>query len=279
MRRAVVVMVVAATLMAAGPAGVGAFPSTYPAGPGSGTATPAAWPTSDSRGGSTASGCGAASTTTPPSERRWRSATSTATGTATWPSGLPGSWDAAAGCSDRCDGAVYVISADQYGLAPSAARRWTATGAGIGYTFQDWFGASLAAGDFTGDRRDDLAIGLPFADRGAEDGGAVRVLRGSANGLTATGGMTLDQNWAGGNHIEDGDRFGGVLLAANVAGDAQADLVVGVPYEDLGDRWDAGAVDVIFGGAGMLSGRGQRFTQAAIGLAIEHGDQFGLVAN
>ena len=193
--------------------------------------------------------------------------------------GAPRELDTASGCSNRCDGAVYVISGDEYGLAPSAARRWTATAAGIGYTFQDWFGASLAAGDFTGDRRDELAIGLPFADRGAEDGGAVRVLRGSANGLTATGGITLDQNWAGGNHIENGDRFGRVLLAANVAGETQADLVVGVPYEDLGDRWDAGAVDVIFGGAAILSGRGQRFTQAAIGLAIEHGDQFGLVAN
>lgn len=55
------------------------------------------------------------------------------------------------------------------------------------------FGAALAVGDFNGDGRDDLAVGVPDEDVGAAgNAGAVNVLYGSSSGgLTST----LNQFW------------------------------------------------------------------------------------
>jgi FG-GAP repeat len=56
--------------------------------------------------------------------------------------------------------------------------------------------------------------------------------------------------------------------------DGAADLAVGVPFEDVGTIQDAGAVNVLYGTAGGLTGSGsQIFTQ--VGSAPEPGDQFG----
>ena len=66
--------------------------------------------------------------------------------------------------------------------------------------------------------------------------------------------------------------------AANVQADFNndgfADLAVGAPGEDAGSVVDAGAVNVLYGGGGRLSGAGsQLFTQ--VGSAAEPGDFFG----
>jgi len=77
----------------------------------------------------------------------------------------------------------------------------------------DLFGASLASGDFDGDGKDDLAMGVPGEDIGAvKDAGAVSVLYGSESRLTAGG----DQLWhqglgAVGGSAEAGDLFGDSL--------------------------------------------------------------------
>jgi hypothetical protein len=72
------------------------------------------------------------------------------------------------------------------------------------------------------------------------------------------------------------------VLQATAAGSVQADfnhdgaadLAVGVPFEDVGTIQDAGAVNVLYGTAGGLTGSGsQLFTQ--VGSAPEPGDQFG----
>ena len=57
----------------------------------------------------------------------------------------------------------------------------------------DWFGRSLAAGDFNGDGFADLAIGAPQEDIGEIGTGAVSVLYGSASGLQTT--SPVDQFW------------------------------------------------------------------------------------
>ncbi len=50
----------------------------------------------------------------------------------------------------------------------------------------DRFGASLTVGDFNRDDFDDLAIGVPGEDIGANiNAGAVNILYGSVSGLTA----------------------------------------------------------------------------------------------
>jgi FG-GAP repeat protein len=79
----------------------------------------------------------------------------------------------------------------------------------------DFFGATLATGDFNGDGFDDLAIAVPCeAPAGAVSAGAVSVLYGSSVGLraTASGTTPSDQFWTQNSSgvddaAEDGDGF------------------------------------------------------------------------
>ncbi len=67
-------------------------------------------------------------------------------------------------------------------------------------------------------------------------------------------------------------------LQADFNNDGFADLAVGVPFEDVGDIIDAGAVNVLYGTAAGLTGSGsQLFTQNSpgIGSAAEQFDLFG----
>mgnify|MGYP002622607842 CR=1 FL=1 len=102
----------------------------------------------------------------------------------------------------------------------------------------DGYGAALAAGDFDGDGRDDLAIGVPGEgvtplQRGMDYGdGAVSVLYGSRRGLTTA----RDELWTQEVGSIKGraryyDRFGSALAAADLNGDGDDELVIGVPGE------------------------------------------------
>jgi hypothetical protein len=137
----------------------------------------------------------------------------------------------------------------------------------------DLFGSSLAAGDFNGDGIFDLAVGVPGENVGAAiDAGAVTILFGSGSGLTMAGSQTLFQGGGGVvGTAETADEFGFSLAAGLLAGDDLADLVVGVPFENLGATGDAGAVNVLAGSPGGLV-NGSLATQGN----PELGDQFGL---
>jgi FG-GAP repeat protein len=136
----------------------------------------------------------------------------------------------------------------------------------------DSFGASLAAGDFDGDGFFDLAVGVPGEDVGsAGDAGAVTVLFGSAGGITTAGSQTLFQGNGGiTGSAEDGDAFGHALATGLLANDDLADLVVGVPGENVGAISDAGAANVLAGSSGGLV-NGSLATQGN----PEVGDEFG----
>lgn len=179
-------------------------------------------------------------------------------------------------------GAVNIIYGSPSGLTATGDQVWHQNSSGIQGTAEehDFFGCSLAAGDFDHDGRDDLAIGALYEDvDGAENAGAVNVIYGAEGGLTATGDWYFHQN----NPIildtaEQGDHFGYALTSGDFDGDGYADLAIGVPGEDLDGKYGVGAVNVVFGSGSGLGITGNQFWhQDVTGTqnAAEDGDSFG----
>ena len=114
------------------------------------------------------------------------------------------------------------------------------------------FGAALAAGDFNGDNRLDLAIGAPGENIAASsdpavDAGAVHVLFGSSSRLTITNNQVWNENSAGiVSDSASGDNFGSALATGQFNSDHVADLAIGIPNEDLSVT-DEGSVLVLLG--------------------------------
>jgi len=157
-------------------------------------------------------------------------------------------------------GAVNVIYGSVQGLhyfAPVGGinQFWTQNSKGIagGSEAGDLFGASLASGDFNKDNFDDLAIGVPGESIGTvESAGAVNVIYGSPEvGLHRNIGHA-DQVWHQDRFkiagvAEFNDRFGHSLASGDFNNDNVVDLAIGVPFEDIGKKVNAGAVNVIYG--------------------------------
>jgi FG-GAP repeat len=179
-------------------------------------------------------------------------------------------------------GAVNVLYGAAGGLTGVGGQLFTQDSLGVGSSAEpfDAFGWTLAAGDFDNDSFADLVVGVPFEDVGAiVDGGAVTVLYGSAAKLRGVGSQLFTQNSPGvGSSAEPGDQFSLALATGDFDSDTFADLAVGTPGEDVGTVSGAGAVNVLYGAAGGLTGVGSRlFTQDSpgVGSAAERGDLFG----
>lgn len=133
-------------------------------------------------------------------------------------------------------------------------------------------GAALAGGDFNGDGYDDLAVGVPYGRSGATRPGFVTLYYGAADPLATTSPL-----YQGSDPPEDGDLFGASLAAADFNGDSFIDLAVGVPYENVGGRSTAGAVNVYFGQPAVSFGTVQFLHQDSFHVRdnSELGDFFG----
>jgi hypothetical protein len=160
-------------------------------------------------------------------------------------------------------GAINVLYGSAAGLTTTGDQLLTQDSPGIANLAEagDEFGTALAAADFGVSGQADLAIGVPGEDlAGVVDAGAVNVVYGSGTGLAAAGNQLLSQATPGiANAPGVFDDFGLTLAVANFGNSSQADLAVGVPFEDAPDLDNVGAVNVIYGSAGGLAATGSQF--------------------
>ncbi len=147
----------------------------------------------------------------------------------------------------------------------------------------DQFGRSVAhIGDLEGDGVTDLAVGMPFADDGGTDRGAVWVLFMDNNGQVDV--QQKISNTVGGfsGGLDNDDQFGASVAAiGDLNNDAVLDLVVGVPGDDDGGT-DRGALWVLFLNSDGTVNSEQKIASGlgGFGGVLDDGDRFGsAVAN
>lgn len=148
---------------------------------------------------------------------------------------------------------------------------------GTGAT-DDFFGAGLVAGDFNADAADDLAIYVPGSNGVPSFAGRVVVVYGDSGGLDGVTASTFDQATPGvAGTIEEADQFGAALAAHDFNGDGASELVIGVPFEDLGAISNAGVMHVLFGASssGLSSSGSVLYGKEQLGGIAEVEDRFG----
>jgi hypothetical protein len=179
-------------------------------------------------------------------------------------------------------GAAHVLYGSPNGLTAAGSQLWHQDVGGVADAVEafDFFGRALAGGNVGKGGRADLALGVPGEDRGASfDAGAVTVLYGTANGLTATGSQLWHQDSGGvPDAVEPADELGAALAVGDLGRGGEGDLAIGAPGEDVGSTADAGAVNVLYGTASGLAATGAQLwhqNSAGVASSAEAGDAFG----
>lgn len=170
-------------------------------------------------------------------------------------------------------GAVIVNWGTEHGLTHEWAVLLTPESLGGVNEADGQFGRALAAGDFNGDGKDDLAIGQPGFDLSGTvaDVGKVWIVTGHASAFGSHAIIPRLQSDAGGAN-EAGDEFGWALAAGDFNDDGYADLAIGGPGEDN----DAGAIFQFLGSQFGPIIDGGWFKQSTLGGLNDPGDRFGM---
>ena len=183
--------------------------------------------------------------------------------------GCPGEGTTTSSASSFGDGAVHVLyGAATTGLKALNSQLWYE--GVLGLPARTWpgehFGNALATGDFDGDNRDDLAVGIPMMRvTGTVSGvaktwdfaGGVQIIYG-VGGTGLNGARTfLLTEYKMGETVNDagrGDMFGSRLATGYMDAGAFADLLVGAPDESLTTTiYDSGKVFAVYGASAGIT--------------------------
>ncbi|NND04095.1 MAG: hypothetical protein HKN91_15040 [Acidimicrobiia bacterium] len=181
---------------------------------------------------------------------------------------LDGAWELVAGMPGKHvngthdAGAILVLGGSLLGLDETVDQKWDQSSGSMKNTPDpfDQFGSVLESGDFNGDGRPDLAIGIPREGFGVKDeAGAVAVMLSDSSGLTDAGNTFWNE---GPGNIKGKrkafDRFGFSLAAGDFNNDGRDDLSVGIPYQEVAGKSNAGLVHVFYGSSGGLTAAGDQ---------------------
>ena len=138
-------------------------------------------------------------------------------------------------------------------------------------------GNGLTSEDFDRNGKDDLVIGVPYADRtGASNSGQIHVLYGANDdtiGIKTSGDQVWHQDRAGISDIaETNDEWGKAVTVGDFDGDGKTDTAIGVPRENNG----RGTVHILYGrnAKGIKAANDQQIVQSNC-TNPEDGDRFG----
>ncbi|HZE40483.1 MAG TPA: FG-GAP-like repeat-containing protein [Stackebrandtia sp.] len=147
-------------------------------------------------------------------------------------------------------GAAVVLRGSASGISAKASQVIDQDTPGVPGVCEsgDGFGASVAAGDLTGDGKPEAVVGVP--NEGID--GHVLVgdyieLPHSPSGLTGTGSFGVSQKTTNvPGTVEARDYFSYALSIQDINLDGRADVLIGAPGEDVGSAKDAGLVTRLF---------------------------------
>ncbi|WP_257155910.1 FG-GAP-like repeat-containing protein [Streptomyces sp. Ru87] len=200
------------------------------------------------------------------------------TGTVTHPDATSGDFDK----DGYADVAITYLDPD--GTGRVMLFKGSATGLQPNGLLGSSGGRTIASGDINGDDITDIVVGQPYtAESGAHSGGQVTAFYGSSSGITTASATTLHQDSDGvPGAAEAGDAMGAAVSVGDYNLDGYADLLTGLPNEDITRdsvaRTNAGATLLLPGSSSGLTGTGSLAINqdtTDISGATESDDRFG----